>query len=165
MSWGYGLALSPELVAFLPVIATFIVAWIANMALTGWLASRKRRDSGLWVLGAFFLGPIALVVVLLAPRRPEKPGGPAALAPVPRLRLQGDSLLELDVAEGVAVIQGQLLPRVDGRPRFKLAKSALWHWSDGRPIADAERAELLAEVPTVGRHEGWTLTLDAEDAG
>jgi multidrug efflux pump subunit AcrA (membrane-fusion protein) len=157
--------MSPEFMAFLSIAAPVLLGWIVIMALTGWLASRKGRDGGLWVLAALFLGPIALLVVILAPRRPEKPGGPAALAPVPRLRLQGDSLLELDVAEGVAVIQGQLLPRVDGRPRFKLTKSALWHWSDGRPIADAEREELLAEVPTVGRHEGWNLTLDAEDAG
>jgi hypothetical protein len=31
-------------------------------------------------------------------------------------------------------------------------------------MADAERTHLLAEVPAVGRHEGWTLMLDAEDA-
>jgi hypothetical protein len=167
MWWGNGAAgaMSPMLMAFIPIIASIVLGWFVNMALTGWLASRKGRDGGLWVVAAIFLGPIALAIVLLAPRRPPPVGGPAvALAPVPRVRLQGDSVLELDVSEGTAVLPGEMQPRVNGRPAFKLKRSAQWHWFDGRPIADDERAQLLAEVPAVGRHEGWNLTLDVEEA-
>jgi hypothetical protein len=166
MLWGSGGGgvMSPVLVAFLPIIASFLLGWVVNMALTGWLASRKGRDGGLWVLAALFLGPIALLVVFLAPRKPENPGGPAAHSPVPRVRLHGDTVLELHLPEGIAVMPGELLPRVDGRPAFKVQRSALWRWFDGRPMADAERTQLVAEVPAVGRHEGWNLLLDAEDA-
>jgi hypothetical protein len=166
MLWGNGGGgvMSPVLMAFLPILASVVLGWVVNMGLTGWLASRKGRDGGLWVVAALFLGPIAFLIVLVAPRKPEKPGGPAAaLAPVQRVRLHGDTVLELDLAEGIAVMPGELLPRVDGRPAFKVQRSALWRWFDGRPMADAERTQLLAEVPAVGRHEGWNLMLDAED--
>jgi hypothetical protein len=151
--------------AFLPIIASVVLGWFVNMALTGWLASRKGRDGGLWVVAAIFLGPIALLIVLVAPRRPPRVGGPAAaLAPVPKIRLKDESVLELDVSEGTALVPGEMLPRVDGRPGFKLKRSAQWRWFDGRPIADDERAELLSQVPAVGRHEGWNLMFDTEDA-
>lgn len=167
MFWGSGQAgaLTPELMAFLPLVGAIVLGWFINMGVTGWLAGRKGRDGGLWVFGAIFLGPIALAIVLLAPRKPPPAGGPASLAPMPRVRLKDDeSMLELDVPEGTAVVPGRMLPRVDGRPAFKLSRSAQWRWFDGRPIAEDERAELLTEMPAVARHAGWNLVLDAEDA-
>lgn len=166
MWWGNGGAgaMSPQLIAFIPILAAIVVGWFVIAALTGWLASRKGRDGGLWVVAAIFLGPIALIVVLLASARPAPAGGPAALAPVPRVRVQDDLVLELDVPEGVALMPGELLPRVDGRPGFKISRPAEWLWSDGTPMTDMERAQLLAELPAVGKHEGWNLTLDAGDA-
>ncbi len=53
-------------------LAGFVVAWIAICAITGWLAGRKNRDSGLWFVLAFFTGPIALVAVLLVRTAPRK---------------------------------------------------------------------------------------------
>jgi hypothetical protein len=49
---------------FVPVI----LAWFAIMALTGWLAQRQGRDDGLWAVIALILGPIALLILLVAPR-------------------------------------------------------------------------------------------------
>jgi len=166
MFWGNGasVALSPQLMAFIPLLASVIIGWFMIMGLTGWLAERKGRDGGEWAVFAFFVGPIALLWVLLTPARPAPAGGPAAaLAPMPRIRLLGDTLLELDMAGGIAAIPGELTPRVVGRPGFRLARSATWQWSDGRPMPDEARAHLLGELPAIGRHEGWDLTIDSAD--
>ena len=56
----------------LAVLFGFIVAWIAIGAITGWLAGRKNRDGGLWVVLAFFTGPIALLAVWLMKPAPKK---------------------------------------------------------------------------------------------
>ncbi len=56
----------------LAVLFGFIVAWIAICAITGWLAGRKNRDSGLWFVLAFFTGPIALLTVCLMKTVPRK---------------------------------------------------------------------------------------------
>jgi hypothetical protein len=170
MWWGNGAAgaMSPELMAFLPIIASIVVGWFVNMGVTGWLASRKGRDGGLWVVAAIFLGPVALLVVVLAPRKPAPAGGPAAaLAPVPRVRLQDDSVLELElgVPERIALLPGELTPRVEGRPGFRLTRSNEWRWGDGRRMAADERAQVLVAVRSLGPREGWNLTLHAADAG
>jgi hypothetical protein len=58
-----------DLLPFLPVLSVIIALWFTNMALTGWLAGRRGRNDGLWAVIAFFLGPIALVAVILMPQR------------------------------------------------------------------------------------------------
>ena len=50
-------------------VAFVLVLWFTNMALTGWLAGRKGRGDGDWALLALVLGPIALALVILLPRR------------------------------------------------------------------------------------------------
>jgi hypothetical protein len=52
-----------------PIFGAVLLLWFLNMAVTGWLARRRGRDDGLWAVLAFFLGPIALVAVILLPRR------------------------------------------------------------------------------------------------
>ena len=49
-----------------PVIAAILVLWFVNMGVTGWLAERKGRDGGLWSAIAVFIGPLALLAVVLA---------------------------------------------------------------------------------------------------
>lgn len=59
----------------MPVVAALLGLWFANVALTGWLAGRRGRDDGLWAVLAVFLGPIALIAVLvLSRRRADAPG-------------------------------------------------------------------------------------------
>lgn len=64
-----------ELAAFLrPEIligAAIIVAWLACAGLAGWIAGRRNRDDGLWAVGGLFLGPLALLAVMLLPKRTE----------------------------------------------------------------------------------------------
>jgi hypothetical protein len=49
-----------------PVIAAILVLWFVNIGVTGWLAERKGRDGGLWSVIAVFIGPLALLAVVLA---------------------------------------------------------------------------------------------------
>ena len=58
---------------FLTAVAVFLVAWFSIVALTGWLAGRRNRESGLWAAFALFTGPIALGALLLLPRPSKKP--------------------------------------------------------------------------------------------
>jgi hypothetical protein len=59
----------------MPVLAVIVGLWLANVALTGWLAGRRGRDDGLWAVLALFLGPLALIAVLvLPPKRARAPG-------------------------------------------------------------------------------------------
>jgi len=55
--------------AFLPTITTIVLAWLIVTGLTGWLAGRRNWDGGLWTLLGLLAGPVALLVVLLAPKR------------------------------------------------------------------------------------------------
>ncbi|HEX3265440.1 MAG TPA: hypothetical protein VHR16_07205 [Candidatus Limnocylindrales bacterium] len=57
---------------FLTAVAIFLVVWFTMMAVTGWLAARKNREGGLWAAVAFFLGPIALLAVVLLPKREQR---------------------------------------------------------------------------------------------
>jgi hypothetical protein len=167
--WGGGgiANFDPTMAAFIELVATLLVVWFANMALTGWLAARKGREGGYWAVIALFIGPIALLAILLKPRQdpaPESEAARRAAAVAGGVRLVSDSQLELDVAGRLVRIQGQLAARINGRPSFRAARSVEWHWSDGTPMTDDDRARLLAEVPAVGKREGWVLTLDAGDA-
>jgi hypothetical protein len=49
-----------------PVIAAILVLWFVNIGVTGWLAERRGRDGGLWSVIAVFIGPLALLAVVLA---------------------------------------------------------------------------------------------------
>jgi hypothetical protein len=164
--WGGIPELTPETIAFLQLVATLLVLWFVNMAVTGWLAIRKGREGGMWAVLAFFTGPIALLAILLKPRKDPIPESEAArleLAPLDRVHLVSDSEMELDVAGRLVRLKGRLAARINGRPSFEVARSEEWRWSDGTPMTAEDRARLLAEVPAVGRHEGWTLTIDARD--
>lgn len=167
---GQGTALPPgaayllngELIA---VAAAVIVLWIVNVAITGWLAGRKGRNDDLWAVRAIFFGPIALIAILL---RPPKVGPPdtelvLADATMGRVHLRSDSELEFDVAGRLARLRGVLAGRVNGQPAFRLARSAEWRWSDDDPMTDEDRERLRREITRAGKHDGWVLTLDAND--
>jgi hypothetical protein len=51
----------------LAILFGFIVAWLAMCSVTGWLAVRKGGDGGFWFVLAFFLGPFALLAIVLRP--------------------------------------------------------------------------------------------------
>jgi hypothetical protein len=158
--------LDPATIAFLVAVGKILLLWFVNMALTGWLAVRKGRDGGLWAVIAFFTGPIALIALLLKPKKDPIPEAEAArleLASPGRVRLVSDSQLELDVAGRLVRLQGQLAARINGRPSFRVGRSTAWQWSDGSAMTDDERTRLVAEAPGVAKHEGWILTLDAAD--
>ena len=52
-----------------PYLAGILLLYFANVALTGWLAGRRGRDDGLWAVFAMFSGPVALLALLLLPRK------------------------------------------------------------------------------------------------
>lgn len=149
------------------VAGTIIVLWIVNMGLTGWLAGRKGRESGLWTVIACFTGPLALIAILLVARRERTPDTEFTelmAATASRIRLESDSELELDVAGHPARLRGELTARIKGNPSFRLVRSTEWQWADGSPMTVEDRARLRREVPQLGKHEGWVLILDPEDA-
>ena len=72
---------------FIVAVTVFLIVWFSIMAVTGWLAGRRNRESGLWAAFAFFTGPLALLALLLLPR-PEKE---QALSPLwAQLEVQDD---------------------------------------------------------------------------
>ena len=58
--------------------AAVIVCWLICAGLAGWIAGRRNRDDGLWTVAGLFLGPIALLVILLIPGSAQ----PRALTPL-----------------------------------------------------------------------------------
>lgn len=54
--------------AVLPTLTISIIGWFVLVAATGWLAGRRNWDDGLWALLALLTGPVAFVIVLLAPK-------------------------------------------------------------------------------------------------
>ena len=63
---------------FITAVTVFLIVWFTIMAVTGWLAGRRNRESGLCAVLAFFSGPIALVVLLLMSKPDRRP----ALSPL-----------------------------------------------------------------------------------
>jgi hypothetical protein len=158
--------LDPATIAFLVFVGKILLLWFVNMAITGWLAGRRGRDGGLWAVIAFFTGPFALLAVVILPRQIPPPESEAARLEEagPRgIRLVDDSQLEVDMAGRLARLGGEVAARINGRPSFRLAASQAWYWSDGTAMTDDERAHLRNELPRIGRHDGWILTLDASD--
>jgi biotin transporter BioY len=80
-SWQVGPITTEDAARLGPIVAAIfgvIAGWIIICAVTGWLAARKNRDSGLWTVLAFFTGPIALLAICLldpAPRTADRPSG------------------------------------------------------------------------------------------
>ena len=56
----------------LPGLGVIALLWFTNMAFSGWVAGLKGRDSGLWTIVALFIGPVALIAVLLLPKGAPK---------------------------------------------------------------------------------------------
>jgi hypothetical protein len=163
---GNGLGLDQSMMEFVAFAAKILVIWFAIMGVTGWQAGRRGRDGGTWAVIAFFTGPFALIALLLLPRQVPPPESEAARleeASPSGIRLVDDSELELDMAGRLARLGGQLAARINGRPSFRLGASSQWHWSDGTAMTDEERAQLRHDLPRIGQHDGWVLTLDATD--
>jgi hypothetical protein len=53
----------------LPELLMGLVIWGGSMILTAWVAGKKGYSPAVWVIIAFFFTLIALVVVLVLPRR------------------------------------------------------------------------------------------------
>jgi hypothetical protein len=64
----WGISDSIQLRAAVLAVGAFFLVWFVSMAITGLVARRQGRDDGLWAVLAFFLGPLALLVLLVAPR-------------------------------------------------------------------------------------------------
>lgn len=78
---------------FIVAVTVFLIVWFTIMGVTGWLAGRRNRESGLWAAFAFFSGPLALIALLLLPARQKKP----ALSPLwAQLEVQGDLAADHD---------------------------------------------------------------------
>ena len=74
-------------------VTVFLIVWFTIMAVTGWLAGRRNREGGLWAAFALLGGPIALLALLLLPRRDKKP----ALSPLwEQLEVQDDLAAKQD---------------------------------------------------------------------
>jgi hypothetical protein len=55
----------------LPEIIILLVIWVGLVALTAWLAAKKGYGPAPWTIIAIFFPLIALIVVLVLPRRPQ----------------------------------------------------------------------------------------------
>jgi hypothetical protein len=156
----------PAWVGVIKVVGAGLLLYFINVALVGWLARRKGRDDGVWAVLALFLGPIALVAILLKAKQAPPPATEVerlAIEQANHLRLKDDTQLELEVGGRPAWLPGELLERVKGRPVFRLAASGAWHWSDGKPLDDENRRELVRQLPKIGKRDGWILQLSGDD--
>ncbi len=54
-----------------PELLFGVVFWIVFVALTAWLAAKKGYNPALWTIIAIFFPLIALIVVLVLPRRAQ----------------------------------------------------------------------------------------------
>ena len=156
----------PAWIGVIKVAGAILLVWFINVALVGWLAGRKGRDDGVWAVLALFLGPIALIAILSKAKQappPETEVERLAIEQAGHLRLRDDTQLELEVAGRPAWLPGELLERVKGRPVFRLAASGAWQWSDGKPLDDENRRELVRQLPKIGKRDGWILKLSTDD--
>jgi hypothetical protein len=149
-----------------PLVASIMFVWFVNIGVVGWLARRKGREDGVWAVLAIFFGPFALIAILLKAKQappPETEVERLAIAQAGHLHLRDDTQLELEVAGRPAWLPGELLERIKGRPVFRLAASTAWRWSDGNPLDDQNRRELVRQLPKIGKRDGWILRLSGDD--
>jgi hypothetical protein len=77
------------------------------------------------------------------------------------VRLRGRDTIEVVVSDRAVVIDGELLlDAADGASGFWMEASTRWRWADGGPMSEADRAQLVIDVPRIGREHGWSLELD-----
>ena len=148
----------------LMVLGPVLLLWFANMALTGWLAGRRGWNDGAWTVVAIFLGPIALLVVLVAPGSRERlpanqvvlnpsgatytPGWPRVVEPPPITIIQRllGGLLGAAIAgfgAGIVASAGDLRP-IEGYVLIGAAAGDLsGYWLSGA-VKDATRGMLVA---------------------
>ena len=55
----------------LPELLIIVVFWIVFVVLTAWLAAKKGYSPAVWTIIAIFFPLIALIVVLVLPRRSQ----------------------------------------------------------------------------------------------
>jgi hypothetical protein len=51
-----------------------LALWTAQATLAGYAAARRGRSFNAWTVAGLFVGPVAIVVALLLPRRPRAYG-------------------------------------------------------------------------------------------
>lgn len=148
----------------LMVLGPVFLLWFANMAITGWLAGRRGWNDGVWTVVAIFLGPVALLAVLVAPGSRERPpapevvlnpsgatytpGWPRVLEPAPITIVQrllgglvGSGMS--GIGAGIVAASGDLQP-IEGYVLIGVAAGNLsGYWLSGA-VKDASRAMLVA---------------------
>lgn len=142
----------------LQFIAALLVAWFATMALTGWLAGRRGWDDGLWTVLAVFIGPLALLAVLLVPRRPRLPADASAdpdlgppgysaefpIGPAPRTITRRGRVLGALIGAAVGIVGAAVLVglgKVEGAQVLLFvgaASPAIAGWWLGPTLLDAD---------------------------
>lgn len=145
------------------VLGPVFLLWFVNMAVTGWLAGRRGWNDGVWTVVAIFLGPIALLVVLVAPGSRERPrarevvlnpsgatytpGWPRVVEPAPITiiqRLLGGLLGALISGAGAGIVaaSGNLQP-IEGYVLIGVAAGNLsGYWLSGA-VKDASRGMIV----------------------
>ena len=148
----------------LMILGPVFLLWFVNMAITGWLAGRRGWNDGLWTVVALFLGPIALLAVLVAPGSRERspvpevvlnpsratytPGWPRVDEPPPITIIQrvlggmvGAAISGLGA--GIVAASGDLQP-IEGYVLIGVAAGNLsGYWLSGA-VKDASRGMLVA---------------------
>jgi hypothetical protein len=51
-----------------------LALWTAQAAVAGYAAARRGRSFNAWTVAGLFVGPVAIVLALLLPRRPRAYG-------------------------------------------------------------------------------------------
>jgi hypothetical protein len=150
------------LAEFAPIFGAVLLLWFLNMAVTGWLARRRGRDDGLWAVIAFLVGPIALVAVILMPRRqppepfeglPEAPASytgewPVLDVPTPPIslarRLLGAMLGAIVGAAGAGILAGLgALPVMDVPLVLGAASGFNVGYLVAGPLIEADRTKVI----------------------
>jgi cyanate permease len=58
-----------ELAQFETLVVAVLVAGVVALLLTPWLARRKQRNVGFWVVMVLLFGPLALLAILFVPAK------------------------------------------------------------------------------------------------